>query len=225
MLRLVIEVLLVAVFLYGCGDKERIAQLEQRNNDLELALEAVRVKLEKSASKDRFLIEKIRGIKARIVTNLGNVEVKFFPEKAPLQCFSFITRAESGFYNNTQFHRVIKGFMIQGGDPNSKNDEPFDDGRGKPMVSIPHEFNDTPHLPGVLSTARPSDESSGAGSQFFIMHGAKSHLDGIYTAFGEVIKGMNGVDMIASVNTKRSDPRLRDRPVKPIIVRKILLYR
>jgi peptidyl-prolyl cis-trans isomerase B (cyclophilin B) len=221
----ILGILVVAVCTYGCGDRERISQLEQKNNALEQELNSVKAQLEKDASKDRFLIEKIRGIKARIVTDLGNIEIRFFPDKAPLQCFNFITRAESGFYNNTQFHRVIKGFMIQGGDPNSKNDDPFDDGSGKPMVSIPHEFNDTPHLPGVLSTARPGDKSAGAGSQFFIMHGTKSHLDGLYTAFGEVIKGMDVVNMIASVNTNKSDPRLRDRPIKPISVRKILLYK
>ncbi len=225
MTKIIIATLTVVLLGGGFWASNRISEVEEEAAALRKDLSRTKTQLEQRIGKERFLTEKITGIKARIVTNLGNIEVKFFPEKAPLQCYNFITRAESGFYDSTQFHRVIKGFMIQGGDPNSKNDDPFDDGRGKPMVSIPHEFNDTRHLPGILSTARPGDESAGAGSQFFIMHGSNSNLDGNYTAFGEVIKGMDVVNAIATTSTNKTNPRLIDRPVEPVTIRRILLYR
>ena len=225
MTRIIIAALTVALLGIGFWASSRISDAEEEAAALRKDLGRVEARLEERLGKERFLKDKISGIKARIVTNLGNIEVKFFSEKAPLQCYNFITRAESGFYDSTQFHRVIKGFMIQGGDPNSKNSDPFDDGRGKPMVSIPHEFNDVKHLPGILSTARPGDESAGAGSQFFIMHGANSNLDGKYTAFGEVIKGMDVVNAIATTSTNKTNPRLKDRPIDPVTIRKVLLYR
>ena len=153
---------------------------------------------------------------------MGDIEVKFFPEKAPLHVFAFVTRAEAGFYNGTQFHRVIPGFMIQGGDPKSRDNDPFDDGTGGPIAMLPHEFNDIKHVPGILSTARVPDVSVGAGSQFFIMHGTSPNLDGQYTAFGQVTKGMDVVDEIAKARTMQNPP---NHPVKPIRIRKIEVYR
>ncbi|RMI20092.1 MAG: peptidylprolyl isomerase, partial [Calditrichaeota bacterium] len=190
-------------------------------------------KLQKDFSRLRFLARQLKGVKARIKTNYGDIELELFPDKAPLHCFAFVTRAESGFYDNTQFHRVIPGFMIQGGDPNSRDKDPYNDGMGGPLVNIPHEFNDTKHVPGVLSTARVSDPNVGAGCQFFIMHGEAPHLDGQYTAFGRVTKGMEVVDRIANVQTYRKSGRplqgrekaLADHPVKPVIIKTIEVYR
>jgi peptidyl-prolyl cis-trans isomerase B (cyclophilin B) len=165
-----------------------------------------------------FLTAKMRGAKALLKTNMGDITVEFFPDKAPITCLSFITRAEAGFYNGTTFHRVIENFMIQGGDPNSKDKNPDNDGMGGPKVAIPHEFNDIKHVPGILSMARVSDVAAGAGSQFFIMHGTAPHLDGQYTAFGKVISGMDVVNKIA---TLPKDATHDSRTVKPVTISSI----
>ncbi|HEX5551128.1 MAG TPA: peptidylprolyl isomerase, partial [Nitrospira sp.] len=124
--------------------------------------------------------------KAIIKTKFGEMEIAFFPDKAPKHVENFITLAKSGFYNGTIFHRVIPGFMIQGGDPNTKDPKkPETYGMGGPGHHVNAEFNDTPHRRGVLSMARTNDPNS-AGSQFFIVVTASTFLDGQYTVFGEV---------------------------------------
>jgi peptidyl-prolyl cis-trans isomerase B (cyclophilin B) len=147
---------------------------------------------------------------AVIETRLGNIELEFFEDKAPGHVKNFKTLAKTGFYNGTLFHRVIPGFMIQGGDSNSKNPDRSTHGTGGPGYSIKAEFNDTKHDRGVLSMARSQDPNS-AGSQFFIVVKAANFLDGKYTAFGKVIKGMDVADKI--VNSSR-DPR--DNPLESI---------
>ena len=144
---------------------------------------------------------------------------------APVHVFNFVARAESGFYDNTQFHRVIPGFMIQGGDPNSRDDNKLNNGQGGPLTMIPHEFNSTRHERGILSMARVSDKTAGAGSQFFIMHADRFHLDNEYTAFGRVTSGMDVVDRIAEVEKHTDEPRLRDHPVNPVVIRTIEVYK
>jgi cyclophilin family peptidyl-prolyl cis-trans isomerase len=213
------------LLLVGCSDKEKIERLEGEVRSLAAENETLKAdlkKLQKDFTKLNFLAKNLAGIKAKIVTDMGDIEVKFFPEKAPLHVFAFVTRAESGFYNGTQFHRVIPGFMIQGGDPKSRDDDPRDDGTGAPIAMLPHEFNDIKHVPGILSTARVSDVTVGAGSQFFIMHGTSPNLDGQYTAFGQVTKGMDVVDEIAKARTMNNPP---NHPIKPIRIRKIKVYR
>ncbi len=117
--------------------------------------------------------------------------------------------------------------MIQGGDPKSKDKDPENDGTGGPVVNIPHEFNDTRHMRGILSMARTSDMSVGAGSQFFVMHASKPHLDGEYTAFGQVTGGMDVVDRIANARTYENpkNPSMRTHPVKPVVIKTIEVYR
>ena len=218
----------VALLLTSCGNEKEMERLANANEQLKKENQKLRDDLQKVQSVSNrldFLAEKLKGIKARIVTNYGNIELEFFPEKAPITVYSFISRAESGFYDNTQFHRVIKDFMIQAGDPNSKDNIPENDGQGGPIVNIPHEFNDIKHEPGIISMARISDVSAGAGSQFFIMHSAKPYLDNQYTAFGKVTDGMEVVDKIANVKTYQNDPRLRDHPVKPVVIKKVEVYR
>ncbi len=215
--------LISIIFLFtACKDKQMIEEnvkLKEQVKDLKTT-----VILYQNAGKNmRFLASKIKGIKARIITNMGDIELEFFPEKAPLHCFNFITRAECGYYDNIKFHRVIKGFMIQAGDPNTKSNDVDLYGTGSPIVTIPHEFNDIKHTPGILSMARPGDESMGAGSQFFIMHANYPSLDGKYTAFGKVTNGMDVVDAIA--NVKIIEPGRRDRPEQPVIIRTIEVYR
>jgi peptidyl-prolyl cis-trans isomerase B (cyclophilin B) len=171
------------------------------------------------------LAKKLQGITARIYTNYGEIAIAFKPDKAPLHCLMFITRAECGYYDNTQFHRVIKGFMIQGGDPNSKDKDPYNDGQGGPLVMIPHEFNEVHHGRGILSMARVGATEYGAGSQFFIMHGDNASLDHQYTVFGEVTQGMEVVDKIAEAPTQKTDQRLMDHPLKPVIIQRIAVFR
>jgi len=161
-----------------------------------------------------------------MITSHGPVEMEFFAEKAPIHVFNFITRAESGFYDGTRFHRIIPGFMIQGGDPNSKDDKLEDDGAGGPIANIPHEFNNVKHVPGILSMARQGNTSLGAGSQFFIMHGTSPNLDRQYTAFGKVTSGMKIVNQIATTPTYgQKNPRLATQPVRPVTIRRIEVFR
>lgn len=210
------------VLFSSCKDKEMIAENVKMKEQLK-ELKS-RVELYQQATKNLdFLAARIKGVKANISTNYGDIELEFYPEKAPLHCFNFITRVESSYYDNTQFHRVIQGFMIQGGDPNSKTNRIETYGQGGPLVNIPNEFNDIKHTPGILSMARQSDVSLGAGSQFFIMHGEHSGLDGQYTAFGKVTKGLDIVDEIAKVKTLQ--PGLLDRPEKPVRIKTIQVYR
>ena len=135
------------------------------------------------------------------------IKAELYPETAPNTVNNFISLVSKGFYNGLIFHRVINGFMIQGGCPDGT-------GMGGPGYAIKGEFisngvkNDLRHTPGVLSMARAMHPDS-AGSQFFIMHKAAPHLDGQYAAFGKVIEGMDAVDKIAE-----SDTDYRDRPMK-----------
>ncbi len=149
--------------------------------------------------------EGVKGPKAIIKTKFGDMDIVFFPEKAPMHVENFIALAKSGFYNGTIFHRVIPGFMIQGGDPNTKDlNKPETYGQGGPSQRLKAEFNDIPHRRGILSMARTSDPNS-AGSQFFIVVKDSNFLDGQYTVFGEVVKGMEVADKIVSLPKNSRD--------------------
>ncbi|MCH2392576.1 MAG: peptidylprolyl isomerase [Nitrospinales bacterium] len=143
---------------------------------------------------------------AVIETKFGKIEMEFFADKAPGHVKNFKDLAKKGFYDGTIFHRVIPGFMIQGGDPNTKSDDRATHGMGGPGYSIQGEFNDTPHKRGILSMARSQDPNS-AGSQFFIVVKKSSFLDGKYTAFGKVLSGMAVADQIVNApRDKRDNP-------------------
>jgi peptidyl-prolyl cis-trans isomerase B (cyclophilin B) len=149
-------------------------------------------------------IKKMSGTKAIIETKFGNITLKFFPEVAPGHVKNFIDLAKKGFYDGTTFHRVIPGFMIQGGDPNSKDANKSKHGQGGPGYTIKAEFNDKPHKRGTLSMARAGHPDS-AGSQFFICVKDSSFLDKQYTVFGEVESGIEVVDKIVSQERDASD--------------------
>jgi len=147
----------------------------------------------------------------------GNmIKVELYPAIAPQTVKNFVSLVSQGFYDGLIFHRVIPGFMIQGGDPNGT-------GMGGSKQTIPGEFssngfkNDLKHDSGVLSMARTSDPNS-ASSQFFIVVKASSHLDGQYAAFGKVIEGMEEVNRIVSVPKDRSDKPLEDQKMKKVIL-------
>lgn len=154
---------------------------------------------------------------AVITTSLGVIKFEFLTKLAPGTVKNFITLANKKFYDGTRFHRVIKGFMIQGGDPNTKpgNEGNGPAGTGGPGYQIKAEFNETRHVAGIVSMARSQDPDS-AGSQFFIVHETAPHLDGQYTAFGKVIEGMDVVNKIAETPTQPGD-----EPVTPVIVKTI----
>lgn len=149
-------------------------------------------------------IKKMAGTHAVIETKFGNIELRFFPEVAPNHVNNFIELAGKGFYDSTTFHRVIPGFMIQGGDPNSKKTDKSMHGTGGPGYQLKAEFNSKPHKRGTLSMARANDPDS-AGSQFFICVADAPYLDGQYTAFGEVVSGIEVVDKIVSQPRDRMD--------------------
>lgn len=140
----------------------------------------------------------------------GQIVLRFYPDVAPNHVKNFCKLAKNGDYNGTTFHRVIPGFMIQGGDPNSKSQDRSTHGMGGPGYQLPAEFNQMPHKRGVLSMARSQDPNS-AGSQFFICVADSLFLDRQYTAFGEVVSGLDVVDRV--VNVKRDS---RDNPVERV---------
>ena len=151
----------------------------------------------------------------RITMDSGKViRLELYPETAPITVENFLDLVKKGFYNGLTFHRIISGFMIQGGDPDGN-------GMGGPGYSIKGQFksngvdNPIKHEKGDISMARSMDPNS-AGSQFFIMHEAAPHLDGQYAAFGKVIEGLDVVDEIASVETG-----FQDAPVEKVIMEKV----
>jgi len=157
-----------------------------------------------------------KGPRAIIKTKFGDIEIKFYPDVAPKHVDNFITLAKSGFYNGTIFHRVIPGFMIQGGDPNTKDSLKKDtfgqggpkDEKGNP-ITVKAEFSDIPHKRGIVSMARASDPDS-AGSQFFIVVEDSRFLDRKYTVFGEVTKGIGVADKIVNLpRDERDNPKER----------------
>lgn len=149
-------------------------------------------------------------------TTAGTITAELYPEVAPITVNNFISLINKGFYNGLIFHRVINGFMIQGGDPDGI-------GTGGPGYHIRGEFaqngyeNNLKHTAGVLSMARSMMPNS-AGSQFFIMHKDAPHLDGAYAAFGKIIEGMDVVNKIAEVATDYSDRPMEDQRMKTVTV-------
>jgi cyclophilin family peptidyl-prolyl cis-trans isomerase len=148
-------------------------------------------------------IKKMTETKAAIETKFGKIELKFFPDAAPNHVNNFIDLAKKGFYDGTIFHRVIPGFMIQGGDPNTKNPDKSRHGLGGPGYNVKAEFSSKAHKRGILSMARAQDPDS-AGSQFFICVADAPFLNNQYTVFGEVTSGMDVVDKIVG---QPRDPR------------------
>ena len=159
---------------------------------------------------DQLTADDMSKMVAVIETTQGVIKFKFFPKEAPNHCRNFIKLARSGFYNNLIFHRVIKGFMIQGGDPTGN-------GTGGPGWRVNAEFSNLPHLKGTVSMARSNDPNS-AGSQFFICLDRQSFLDGQYTAFGQVTEGQSVVDAIGALPTNPGD-----RPVQDAVMKKVYI--
>lgn len=188
---IVVAVMMMAVLMAGCSAKKEEAKTDNTQQD--------------NSTKPTVTMT---------IKGMGDIVVALEPTVAPNTVKNFMTLAQEGFYDGLTFHRVISGFMIQGGDPAG-------DGTGDPGYSIKGEFsnngvkNDISHVRGVISMARSKDPNS-AGSQFFIVHQDSIFLDGDYAAFGEVISGMDVVDKIAAVKTDAFD-----KPEEEVIIEKV----
>ena len=146
---------------------------------------------------------------ALIETNFGNIKIKLLPEIAPETVRNFITLTKSSFYDGTLFHRVIPKFMIQGGDPNTKESDKSVWGQGGPGYNLKAEFNSRSHLRGIVSMARSTDPDS-AGSQFFIVTSDSTFLDRQYTVFAEVVEGLKIADKIVNLPKDGNDCPLEE---------------
>ncbi len=153
---------------------------------------------------------------AELHTTAGQINLRFFPGDAPNHVRNFIDLSERGFYNGTKFHRVIPGFMIQGGDPNTIKGDPSTWGTGGAEHNVKAEFNNREHKRGILSMARTGDPD-GASSQFFICVDEASQLNNQYTVFGEVTQGMDVVDRIVNAPTRG------ETPIEPVAITKVVV--
>ena len=201
MKKVLVLTLIFTLMLAGCSAKEE-ATTATSEIDLENAVDASTV-------------EKMNA--TITIKGMGDITAELYPSKAPQTVANFTTLAREGFYDGLIFHRVIEGFMIQGGDPDGT-------GTGGPGYAIKGEFaengfeNDIAHERGVLSMARKNKPMDSAGSQFFIMHQDAQHLDGLYAAFGKVTNGMDIVDKIAMTPTNGSD-----KPLEDVVIEKITI--
>lgn len=153
----------------------------------------------------------------KIETNFGEISFRLLPELAPETVRNFEKLARSGFYDGTLFHRVIPGFMIQGGDPNTKTKNKGSWGTGGPGYTIKAEFNSRSHLRGIVSMARAMDPNS-AGSQFFIVTTDSTFLDRQYTVFGEVIDGIEVADKIVNLPRDNNDCPIQEAKMTRVTV-------
>ena len=160
------------------------------------------------------------------IRDLGSIRIELLPEIAPQTVENFIKLAEERFYEGITFHRVIPGFMLQAGDPGSRNPDPRLVGSGGPGYEIPDEFSDFPHTRGVVSMANTGGRNSG-GSQFFIVHRDSPRLDGQFSVFGRVVEGIEVVDAITEVEIDtygRYGPVNRPYPV-PVVIESVRIER
>ncbi len=205
-----IVLLLVALLLLS------LACATEEVSRADKAAEALLAAQQKNETKEETNVDKTHPIATITMQDGGVIELELYPEVAPESVKNFISLANSGFYDGLIFHRVISGFMIQGGDPDGR-------GTGGPGYSIKGEFaangvkNDISHVRGVLSMARAQPYDS-AGSQFFICHADSTFLDGQYAAFGRVTSGMDVVDKIAATTTDSKDKPYKDQIMETVRV-------
>jgi peptidyl-prolyl cis-trans isomerase B (cyclophilin B) len=159
---------------------------------------------------------------AVIKTAYGEMKIAFWPDVAPKTVANFKKLAREGFYDKTAFHRIISGFMIQGGCPNTKPDAKGMPGTGDPGYKVKAEFNAKPHVRGVISMARSSHPDS-AGCQFFICHGDARFLDNQYTAFGQLVAGDDVLERIAKVPTKSGGGGEKSTPIDRVEVESLTI--
>lgn len=190
--------LFLLIFLAGCAKSQDVSM--QAGNKDDNSDKASQLNIMNKINQKEF--EDLTSVydQANLKTNMGDIKVRFYSVESPATVNNFLNLAKMGFYNGVKFHRVIKDFMIQGGDPLSKDDDWSNDGMGGPGYSFNDEFNDHKLVRGNLAMANSGPDTN--GSQFFIVTAeATPWLDGKHTNFGEVIEGMDVVDKIESVNT------------------------
>jgi cyclophilin family peptidyl-prolyl cis-trans isomerase len=216
-------ILCIVLFMQGCSEKksDNISQEKDKDNTMKDT-----IKKNDNITKDTMnTTDTTQGSKTQdesnvviLKTSMGDIEIELFEKDAPQHAANFKKLVRSGFYDGTTFHRVIEGFMIQGGDPNSKDNDKSNDGIGGPGYTVPAEIK-AKHEKGSVAAARlgdaqnPKRESS--GSQFYIVTGNASHLDGQYTVFGKVIKGLDIAMKIEKVKTDE-----RDNPIEKVVIKK-----
>lgn len=165
------------------------------------------------------VIEEVNKVSVSMKTSLGTVSLELYKDKAPMTVDNFVKLAKSGFYDGTKFHRVIKDFMIQGGDPNSRNADWSTHGTGGPGYAFKDEINDIKLVAGVLAMANAGPNTN--GSQFFIVTAeATPWLDGHHTAFGKVTAGM---DVVRAIEDVQVDHNRGDHPVNDVLVEKVVV--
>ena len=198
----------------GCQQKREQAAAEQKTAGQEIPKHRSHEDIARSVLQN---LPETGEVDTATTAPVGKIVLEFFPKDAPGHVENFKMLARIGFYNGVTFHRMIPGFMIQGGDPKTRDDDRSNDGAGGPGYAIPAEFNNRKHLRGTLSMARTSDPNS-AGSQFFICVAPTQHLNGTYTIFGQVIAGIDVVDKIVSVPRDK-----RDNPLKKVIMKSVTI--
>jgi len=201
---IVLAMVALVAGLAGCSSGGKTASEGDAEQSSAQSSEDRAAKLAEKAAKEASAEAEKAGAKAEtsgkqpyavIETNKGKIVFQMFPHKAPNTVDNFIKLANQGFYDGIKWHRVEPGFVIQGGDPLSKDNDPQNDGLGDPGYKIKAEFNDVPHQKGTVAMARAQDPDS-AGSQFYICLEPQPRLDGQYTVFGQVVEGMDVVDSI-----------------------------
>jgi len=159
---------------------------------------------------------------AIIQTSKGDITIELLPDVAPQHVENFISLAESGFYYKTLFHRIIPGTLIQGGDPNSRDNNPYNDGQGNSNRFVPAEFSDIKFMRGTVGMARQPGKNDSASCQFFITLERISGWDGEYTVFGTVVEGIEVVEAI-SKSPRSKDPRTKERPTARIVIKDVAI--
>ena len=194
--------LVFAVFLFGAGVMLWSYHSASRNKD-------------NSAEETKIKTDYHGNLFAVMETNFGKIKLKLFADTAPMTVENFIKLSKSGFYDGTKFHRVIKGFMIQGGDPNSKDGDWSDDGKGGPGYVFDDEINGHKLVRGALAMANAGPNTN--GSQFFVVTASSTPwLDGKHTVFGEVVSGMNVVEKIENLSVNENKHPLKDATIQSI---------
>jgi cyclophilin family peptidyl-prolyl cis-trans isomerase len=200
--------LLILLIAVNCG-----------NNIKMLTSEEIKTIIEKVKAAP--LVDMAEDEVAVIETDLGRIVLEFYPKVAPQHCRNFKRLADTGFYDGVKFHRVVPGFVIQGGDILSRDADPSNDGTGDPGYTLPAEFSNIPHERGILSMARKGYSVDTAGSQFFICVGAAHQLDGQYTVFGRVIEGMEVADKIVAA----ASPHQTQMPANAVVMNKVKMVK
>jgi cyclophilin family peptidyl-prolyl cis-trans isomerase len=210
----------------GCGKKAAEGQgsqpqtAQRPNNNMEanktLTVAEIAALIEKA--KTAPAVEVAADEVGVITTDFGRIVLELFPSVAPEHCRNFKKLASLGFYDGVTFHRVVPGFMIQGGDIFSRDADRSNDGTGDPGYTVPAEFSDLPHERGTLSMARKGYSVNTAGSQFFICVAPAPQLNGQYTVFGRVLEGMEVVDQIVTIS---GTDEIKQNPDNPVVMNKV----